>query len=387
MSYFTIDHGGGDNYSVIAKTLCKRYNCKVEVHPADCRHRQNEFLCFERANGAFTLNASKCVTDFLINDIAGESPLRRAFISAYIAAVRRFPQALNVKAFVMEKPIDNADSMLIYPANKKVKLFNFQNKTITNVLKEGYGRAWFDKEVQVRTSPAWSFIPTLSVNPDGSYTEAVLDGIPLARTKKSKSVFEKLDSCLARMQMRDRSLIDSEEYADKLSNDLEICLERLSASVLTEQIKTCRRVNETLINAVKSQKSLKIPLCFSHGDLQQGNILYDSATNKLWIIDWETCAVRSLWYDVFILYYGMRDILNIVQTVRIGNREKWINAKKYVSAAIIFEPKTLIPIFLLEDAVWHLQQTVLLPAKNHHDSVTKNFEKIVQSWQAYQKAQ
>ena len=115
----------------------------------------------------------------------------------------------------------------------------------------------------------------------------------------------------------------------------------------------------TKLAEINAYDSYDIKLTLSHGDLQKGNLLLESENRKLWILDWETWEIRSEYYDKMLFYYNLRNSSKIVKNLRalLADKERSISLRIKKNEHL----KSIIRVFLLEDIVWQLEETKVMP--------------------------
>lgn len=253
-------------------------------------------------------------------------------------------------------------SILIWPCNRKVRIFDFKKKIIDTILKEGFTNKYFNNEIYFRLNSNYSFVPGIIDHSHNWYRESLLPGQPLARITNNKQYLQSCNEAIAYIKIINDSNIRyvlPDEYAIGL---LDIIEKLVSKAIVEKKIQTGDILRKVAKTAYRKTKSLnnKIPLTLSHGDLQAGNIWVDTSLNKTYIIDWETNSVRSIWYDPATLLLNTRSHNGIYSLV--VNRQK-----KYVKDAILINDPTkdykidsIIGILVLEDIIFHLEDNLEL---------------------------
>ncbi len=194
--------------------------------------------------------------------------------------------------------VDFGKDTLVYPCNRKIRIFSFDAGTVQVLLKAGFSRAAFEKEIAFRSRRQLPdfVLPLLSFDEKG-YTEAIIDGRPLARiTKGFEGYRQAAYEALVNYAKEGQRTVTGAAYGQQLLARLqEAPLDRCPfAAAFAEAL--CREV----------EKIDSLTLGFSHGDFQAGNIWIENKTEKIYIIDWESYAERSLYYDKALLFDGLR---------------------------------------------------------------------------------
>ena len=129
-------------------------------------------------------------------------------------------------------------------------------------------------------------------------------------------------------------MVSSFSYIEQLEKKIHTC-----ASLKCKDFVLLNSVVEKLGDVARNNNPIEVG--FSHGDLQAGNIWVDD-NNNLFIIDWESWSVRSIWYDQAVLF----------EKLRPGSIKSYL----YSSS-----PNSQKAIVLLEDIVFHLNELNSLP--------------------------
>ena len=214
--------------------------------------------------------------------------------------------------------------MLIYPCNRKFRIFDFKKNVVSVVVKSGFSNHCLLREISFRNENRnCEFILPIIGSNEISYSERIIDGVPLARlqgdieSKKSEALKKWVDYSDAT-----KETVSSDQYADNLTEQFK----KLRAEIvnLKKEIdyEVLDKVSEKLFNKMRSTNK-SIDLILSHGDLQEGNIWIENKTEKIYIIDWESVMKRSIWYDEAVLYYNLRNADTLFEKSDL-NEINWI---------------------------------------------------------------
>lgn len=313
-----------DFYSINEKTLNEYFkdsnkSCKLYVYP--------------HLNAIVTKKPSKAVKQYLYCEYSVRgNPLKSLLVKAYVMV------CLNSFGIMAAKKIDilgdmNKD-MLIYPCNKKYRIFDFSKNIVDVIAKSGFPKNDLENEIKFRTQYKEEFIPEVVFATDNGYREKIIDGTPLARISEN---FEELK------EIAINTLYD---FANK--NGMTYCVN--VADYITELNKKIlqliqygrKNIDRELLFDIVSKLSLMadkenfVELTLSHGDLQSGNIWIEN-DDKLYIIDWESWGRRSREYDRTVLF----------ENIHTGGLENFIKN---------CEDKTKLSIICLEDVIFRLNE-------------------------------
>ena len=92
--------------------------------------------------------------------------------------------------------------------------------------------------------------------------------------------------------------------------------------------------------------------------MQPGNIWIENITDKVFIIDWETAKLRSVWYDEFLLYEGLRMPWGLKKLFEL-------------------EPSLRKYVVILEELLYRLEDACCLPndiRRKTLDGISKDFD-------------
>ena len=208
-----------------------------------------------------------------------------------------------------------------------------------------------------------------------------MSGQPLARIKNAKRFNKGLLEVISNIKIL---VDDTIKYVDRALYVEQICAHINELIYLAENEKNIACAKAILQASIfaRSMTELlpkKVPLALSHGDLQEGNIWVDTQAEKTFIIDWETNAFRSIWYDPATLLLSTRS--------NNGVRKMFANRKKVeIRDAILINDEVkshdiegVLGIVLLEDIVFRLEDNLELPfdwGKDNIEEFGKQLERI-----------
>ena len=138
----------------------------------------------------------------------------------------------------------------------------------------------------------------------------------------------------------------------------------LSLETKNEILSVIKQLNSLFVDYNK-----KIYLCQSHGDFQEGNIIYDG--KKVWIIDWEYTRTRQISYDLLVLLLKPRNIINyhtrfidFKNNIR-SKEQKWIINKWYNKKSNNIGDTDLL-LFIIEELDFFIEQ-------NNNNKFTRSY--------------
>lgn len=320
-----------DFYKINRTTLEKYYQNSAT---------EKRLYIYPELNAIVTARPSKTVRQYLYTEFrVNGSFLKRLLVRLYATVLLNSGGLLAAKSLRIKTDADK--DTLIYPCNKKYRIFDFKNNRVSVVVKDGFPKENLTSEVTFRRENQAEFIPGLLSGDENGYTEAIIDGCPVARTgQRVTALSERAFAVWGDYILPYTRQIPGPEYADMLLKRIEQlkrCLQEMNKPVDYRALDTrCA----DLVKVLQSERD-SVPVSLSHGDLQPGNIWVENATDKLYIIDWETCENRSIWYDAAVLYEGLR---------RSDGFAKYARQRDLIHSTV-----------LLEDVIFRLTELTALP--------------------------
>lgn len=292
-----------DLYGIIERTLPGYYrevfNLDVNVkltrkHVGDC------LLVFPRLGVIISKFPSKKVKHEIYSQFDVQNNIIKKIIAkVYIfLCIHSFGVLADCGLFLSQKKLIDRDSLII-PGNRKIRFLYFREGFVDSIIKSGFSSFYFDNEVLVRERLCYSFIPKILDSNQNWYREKLLIGKGLVR-EPSSSYNIYLDELLSDLK---QLYHDSLQFADSKSYCLQL-VEWNCKIINSLEEKKKLSCGEYLLNIIAKMEriiqcsdSMNVPIVFSHGDLQTGNVHIEEETGNLYIIDWETGGNRSIWYD------------------------------------------------------------------------------------------
>ena len=337
-----------DFYRINHDTLLKYYATAKRKEP---------LYIYPRLNAIIVKNPSKAVKKYLLTEYAVRgSFVKRLAANGYVNLCLSSHGVMADRRLLIPNDA-NADT-LIYPCNRKYRIFDFAHNTVTVQLKSGFPDEQLKHEISFRTrSSLPDFVPVIMTSTGTSYTERIIDGKPLARVtdgydQLKKQAYEELRAYTSQFD----KTVTGVEYS------------RMLGDQLLRMMKEIQLPYEKLVNVLSTviRNVPEVLLTFSHGDLQSGNIWVENRTNKVFIIDWESWGTRSLQYDQATLFDGLRP----------GDIDGYL-----LNARINVQNKALV---LLEDILFQIEVYKSLPDTFGREKVIEYCRKIT-SWSETQK--
>ncbi|MBR3943099.1 MAG: phosphotransferase [Clostridia bacterium] len=280
-----------DFYTINQKTLAKFF---------EGQNGRTTLYVYPKLNAIVTRLPAKTVRDYLLNEYAVRgSFLKKMLVQGYVRLCLLSCGLLADKK--AEVPADCKNDLLIYPCNKKYRVFHFDKNEVDVLIKDGFDDSDLVHEKEFRTRSALpSFVPSLVSVSENGYREKIIDGMPLARIHEGFLAYrDEAYALLSEYGKAFEKTVPCAEYVSRLTADIQ--------SRAGDKVKDKQKLFAVCEKLCKTASALQdIPLGFSHGDLQAGNIWIENNTKKIYIIDWESWGERSLWYDRAVLTENLR---------------------------------------------------------------------------------
>ncbi len=293
-----------------------------------------------------TISVSKCksaIRNYIKREFTYNNILKNTMAQIYVNAAFNMPELISQKAFSWSPSRDYDDSMLIFPSNRKIRFMDFCSGNSRVCMKHGYNNMMIQKEIEFRKKyENQPFILKILESDERYYTESILSGqsvIRIADRDKRNRYREMAVNMLDRFGNESKNNEDIKVYAESLN-------EHIEKSLSDVRYKELKILCSDVCNAVEPgiiEKRL------SHGDLQEGNMWVDDREN-IYILDWESCEIRSSLYDDAVFYYNTRNAYDYV------NALTRITENIYNINSIGRAGKNSVRIFILEDIKWMIDE-------------------------------
>lgn len=301
---------------------------------------QTKLYVYPELNAIVTAHPSRAVKAFLYTEFhVNASLLKRVAVWLYTRLSLNTYGLLAAKSFVLPAAISS--DTLIYPCNKKYRIFTFDSQTVSVTPKDGFPVFDLINEIDFRCEHTADFIKPIFQRWDYGYTEQIINGYPLARAgKRTKALTEKAftlwQSYIAPM-IEEVPLM---AYAAELEANVMTLCERAVVEKPGFKVQPARDLCHQYVAFLQAAGGI-VHVSLSHGDLQPGNIWVEKGTDKIYLIDWESYARRSVWYDQATLFENIR---------MAGGIEAYVSCHDVLHMTVA-----------LEDLIFRLQELINLP--------------------------
>lgn len=338
-----------DFYGILLRTLNGHFsqiNSKIAI--TNSKHDDSNVLhTYDKLNAIISEHPSKKVRAFLKTEYTVDGTLfRRLLVKAYLSIALHTKGLFAKKNKLYLNGLNKNDihHILIYPCNKKIRIFNFKSNEIDVVTKAGFPNDSIKKEIEFRTRHKSLHVEPIIDYGVNWYRERIIDGTPLARINNSSEeyIYFKKKSLDILISITDsyKTTINTAVYIKDTIRKIKSITESIIA--LLPSIQYTLEQIETILVEKLSVFDTSIALTLSHGDFHHGNIWIEKINNNIIIIDWETYDVRSEWYDIVTLYGGLRETIGIEHL-----QKKILSGKKDELSKLIGEEDLNKKIFIV----------------------------------------
>lgn len=354
-------------YSINEKTLENYYknvfgqDLKISTgKPLDF----SKIVIYPKINAIVTRTPSKKVLKYIFSEFNVRNNWQKFILGKLYTGSCLFSLGLMAtKTLSFHKQCPLSDNILIWPCNRKIRIFDFENMFVDSIVKEGFTKKYFNSELTFRLSSSYDFIPPILKYGENWYREKILSGQPLARIADNNQYNYSCDDAIIYMRsiIKDTIIyIDSVSYVNKLLHNV---VELIATAKVEKKITTGDKIHQMaeLCSIKAKELPIKIPIALSHGDLQSGNLWVDTDKKKTYIIDWETNDIRSIWYDPATLLLSTRRNNGVLNMVHNCNSLEVKNAVLINDSCKDYNMESVMGILILEDIIFYLQDNLELP--------------------------
>jgi len=257
---------------------------------------------------------------------------RRPIQSAYVKLATSPPTArwLAHATMHVSPPIAKHQRQVIVPGNNKIRILDHVDWTATSILKDGFGRDGFERELRSRKIARQLGLPVIEVLDEdtsgGWFRERYVAATPVNRLSNKNTMRDVVhNACFALRGYLEHSLKSNPmpHYINELEQRIRVYAssQPLLADAQRSAIDTAL---DELLNWA-NQSSTKFPdhitTSIGHGDFQAANVLVDG--QEFWLIDWESSRRRQTGYDPLVMGLGSRTTRDLVRSMQAFIQRGW----------------------------------------------------------------
>lgn len=356
-------------YPILEKTLEQYYGeiigtpCTVKVSD---QKRGATALVYPKLNRIIKKRPAAAIVKntydgFNIND----NLLKNILAKIYVTATLFSGGLLASKGLFLSQPSLLTSHHAIMPGNKKIRIADFERELLDVIVKEGFRDDYFRNELQFRLEHSDAFIVPILEHGENWYREKMIQGTCLARMQdkmRYDAAVQTVLECLKQISQKTENLRAGSDYVSELVLRIRQGLTQLQQEKtdLETPLEAILPIVEKLAQAAGSLE--QIPTMRSHGDMQSGNVLVEHS-GKVYIIDWETVAERSIWYDPATLLLFTRRLNRWTGIVRNRNEKKTKGALLALDDDKNRNIDGVIAVLLLEDLDFRITDARMVPGE------------------------
>ena len=361
-----------DYYGILKNTLQRYYNQRygegidVGYEP---KEGAAELLMNPRLGMIFQPYPPRVMCNYIYRsyDIRGNMVKNLAakafvFVSTHTRSLFTMPK----KLYIYPSTLVKKETMIAY-LNRSIRIFDFKEGTTVSIKKESFTSKFFQNQLQYRIKNKYDYIPQITAHGDDWFEERILEGKSLARETDSAKYDEGAKITLSNIIALAKATTELKSTKEYVEDTVITCNSLLSKAKDVKGITTFDSAMAYLkrLFVVLSDAPITIPLADSHGDLQAGNVWLERGV--AWIIDWETYAKRSIWFDTTTLLFATRyygGIKKLVGSLNDGALKQTMLQGQHCDWGV----RQMVAIFLLEDLLFYLEDMMELPEQGGKDS-------------------
>jgi hypothetical protein len=340
-----------------ARYLLEVFGIVADVNWMDGSMSNASLLTNHKLNVIYSKNIDRVKLRSIVSEYAYHPNIVRGFLQkTYVGmAASKYFESFFINSMIEVNPwLDDLDELCIIPGNHSIRIIDLKASISRVVLKEGFNTQFIKNEIYLRGK--YNFLPTpelLSVDPNGLwYQETQISAMPLNRLD-NKEIQDKilLEAQRSLLSLYHKTLVKVNlgTYFESLYENCDRLIESLPDVYVQDDKDRIKGILEILTGNIVISKDYDIDIVQSHGDFQSANILADNVNQKLYLIDWEYTAMRSVCYDAFVFATKSRYPQGLSKRVRLILNETDISWKwcfKNVSHQL---SKLELIIFFIED--------------------------------------
>jgi len=359
--------------SALSKYLLYKYSWKGDIiwkKSRVCQKREKVLSVFEKINiiaghGVNRTHIIKLGKEFGYH----QNPLRNFLQDYYVNHIFNFPISMvsSNNSINLFPYTEDFGEVIIIPGNHSVRFMEYDSGRSIVVPHES-AREFAVNEIKLRP-----YLHNLSA-PSGfevidelnGYSEEIISGIPVNRLSDRSlevEVVNKVKNELSQLYSSTYRIEKKDDYIYRTQNKCLHTIETLKHHIVESAAVRILNIQKSIWNMLAAELPDEVPVAMTHGDLQFGNILTcNENINRFYLIDWEYCANRMLYYDAMVLDLNARFPSNIskrLTNLSVPNEiEKfnWASPGNFDQEISI---KALIYSFLAEDLILRLQEAVV----------------------------
>lgn len=368
---------------VLSLHLKNNFQWSGEVYCKKKRHNDNSLIIIPKLNVIFaptlsTRQLRRATKEYSYHKNVLQRVLRHIYVMIHTNAILK--HILNINRIVINPLPNGLENCCIIPGNHVIRIANYKKNSCTVYLKPQYQIERINSAIKVRQRFNIPGPELLSVGHEGNwFEESLIDGIPLDRVsdegKREKALLA-AKHILIDLYIESLDSVRLTSWLPEKNCQFETLIEGIPEIYNPATIARIRSLFELLQEVIVTQfydKSIapSVPVAVTHGDFQPANILvpFGETISKVWLIDWEYCADRCVWYDELVFKLMTRAPVGLASRLVLW-LEGTNDPKNKLESSRLLTVDDLVPIdasienyrlclftFLIEELLFRLEDT------------------------------
>ena len=350
--------------------LKAKFKWNGEIKLENKLRSRSSFLLNSYLNIIFPSNISESSLKILINEHLYDKNLfkrilRKIYLYFSISIHTRYFFSSRILSLTKYKK--RFDEFVFLGGNNSIKIIDLKNKNCIVLKKYEFNPKFFNQALDIRILYSHLIGNTITDYSKKAfwYKELLLEGIPLDRQKSDLYSARALN--IAKENMKQIYKVSTRYY--KFEPYINNIIKKINQEINNLNNNYKNKFRNKLFEFVdvmrkyliaQNYKKLYIPIATSHGDFNEGNIVFSRSKNYVNIIDWEYSDKRVIWYDSFYLAlnasnpYGISKRINNLKKYKNDDFKRlfWLDNLEVLS----YEREFFIKIFILESLLNRLMQ-------------------------------
>lgn len=280
-------------------------------------------------------------------------------------------------SFYVNSNQDIVKNIFISPCNRTIRFYNFVENYVDCIAKAGYGIDFLRNQLMARKKYQYDFVPKVLDSGESWYRESIMHGNALARVRDMEKYQSCLEIAVSDIQFMAKDTLeykDSLRYYIQLKEEVRKAVEQLGIAENNGYFDLIEGFFSRH-DPVFENNHFNIPLCLSHGDVQEGNI-WVHVDGSVTIYDWETAKFRSVWYDPVTLFYRMHGGMEYTQLLGLMKEDTRYLLCDPCKSYSDDKKQMIAVILVIEDFIFNISEALQLQGNYPRKRANEVFDKF-----------
>lgn len=309
-------------YQILTDTLTNWSEEKKVRSDSSTAFFVNRYLNFAASQTLPVSTFKTLVNEYNTSQSVWKRTIQKAYVNWAIGSITR--QLFSHKKIRLP---DCFSSYLILGGNHRLRLFKSDLGSSYVLLKNGENTKFITNEVILKNEMHPEYAPKIIKTGQHWLQEEYFDGKPLNRLTdenlKVSIVTQLTQNHIQSLLMPSVVYVPALDFLEIQKNKIESILNNKSVHIDPGIKKTIQSTFFSL--SEKLSGIYAVPVAWSHGDFQSGNVLVSENTHK--VIDWEAADKRIWLYDLFTLLGEIRTHANLEKAFSLFENQNQLWAK------------------------------------------------------------